>query len=659
MSGILGVWNLDGRPVEPGRLAQMSATLSHRGPDGEGQWLDGPVGLACQLMRVTPESRHETQPLVHPGGTVIVFDGRLDNREELLDLLKAYPWIEVASPDPVLILAAYEAWGDRFPERLNGDFALALFDPRRKQLLLARDAVGLRTLYYYRTGDLFLFASEIKAIVAHPRVVRRPNDDIVAEFLTHNCFYNNNPGETFFKDIYAIAPGQLALVKPHSFTTRQFWDFDPSRILRLNSFQDYAEAFRHLFAQAVGRRLRSAYPVAVLLSGGLDSSSIFCQAERLRQGSPDHNPAILGISYAASDGSPADEQTFLRDIERLYGSEIVRIPMGLLGFSENPQKEVWQVEGPLLEWNIVHQAHRRAHGLGARVLITGFWGDEVLSDMAYLTDLFRKLAWAEIKAHLQEVKRWMTDVDPTIFKKQFVKDLIKHHLPEKVGQWLKTLRARFYSGRMGARVPSWYTQGLRKRALARLSRQTLRDGRFASVHAKMLYREIKFFYNLIYLEWYNKLAAANGLDLAFPFMDRDLMAFLIQTPGEKAAYRGVPKAILREAVRGVLPETIRLRRWKGDVMVQFEAGMDKDLPGLLHQVLSQRLGARFGYLKDNGLAEELTRGKERLPGNFFHGSRNFYYLWGMELWLQTFFGQNLAGGEDTINQELEIIQKPY
>ncbi|MFY9554945.1 MAG: asparagine synthetase B, partial [Blastocatellia bacterium] len=111
MSGIVGIWNLDGQPVEDKLLASLSTTISHRGPDGEGRWVEGPVGLACQLMRVTPESLGETQPLVHSTGVVLVFDGRLDNREELIDALKSSPGITQETPDPALVLAAYIAFG--------------------------------------------------------------------------------------------------------------------------------------------------------------------------------------------------------------------------------------------------------------------------------------------------------------------------------------------------------------------------------------------------------------------------------------------------------------------------------------------------------------------------------------------------------------------
>src|ERR1041384_3461505 len=116
VSGALGVWNLDGRPVDPSLLGRMSVALKHRGPDGEDSWISGPVGLAAQLFRVTPESVGERQPAVSCSGTVLVFDGRLDNREELV---AALPGVSPGAPDTTLVLAAHAAFGDRFPERLN------------------------------------------------------------------------------------------------------------------------------------------------------------------------------------------------------------------------------------------------------------------------------------------------------------------------------------------------------------------------------------------------------------------------------------------------------------------------------------------------------------------------------------------------------------
>src|SRR5260221_484061 len=156
MSGIVGLWNLDGRPVDEAVLARMSATLAHRGPDGEGRRLCGPAGLACQHVWVTSEEVGEVQPLVGRTGAALVMDGRLDNREELLPALD----LPRSSSDAACALSAYETWGERFAERLNGDFALAVYDERAQRLLLVRDAIGIRPVYYFRSGRMFAFASE-------------------------------------------------------------------------------------------------------------------------------------------------------------------------------------------------------------------------------------------------------------------------------------------------------------------------------------------------------------------------------------------------------------------------------------------------------------------------------------------------------------------
>ena len=244
MSGIVGIWNLDGKPVEREVLARMSATMAHRGPDGEEMWIEGSVGFACQLFRVTPESEKETQPLVGRSGAVVVFDGRLDNREELLASLKNSHRVSSSSPDPDLVLAAYEVFGERLPERLVGDFALALFDSNRQQLLLARDVMGIRPLYYCRILDTFLFASEIKAFLAHPEVSTKPNDDTLANFFLANV---RDPEMTFFEGISSLPPAHMAFLTPDALRTRRYWDFDSAGSIRLGSFGEYAEGFRHLF----------------------------------------------------------------------------------------------------------------------------------------------------------------------------------------------------------------------------------------------------------------------------------------------------------------------------------------------------------------------------------------------------------------------------
>ncbi|MFQ5946350.1 MAG: asparagine synthetase B family protein [Anaerolineae bacterium] len=643
MSGIVGVWNADGKPVEKALLAKSSATLAHRGPDGEGMWIEGPIGLACQLSRVTPEAATETQPLVASSGTALVFDGRLDNREELLASLKASPGVTARCPDPILVLAAFEAFGHRFAERLAGDFALGLFDPTRQQLLLVRDAIGIRPLYYCRTEDTILFASEIKAILVHPRAPSRPNDDLLAQHLLGQ--HQEIRGMTFFEGVSSLLPAHTAIFTPRGFRTWRYWDFDSAQRIRLGSFKEYADAFRDHFDRAVRRRLRSGYPVAVSVSGGLDSSSIFCLAETLARESPGRYPPILGLSYTSRTGSPSDESAFLTEIEREYRVTVSRVPTSPVGPLNGSREAVWHVEAPFVDemWTTTHAFLSTAHRLGARVLLTGHWADQLLFDQAYLIDRFHDLAWGEVRAHLREFGRWFTDADATYFRRRFLLDLLKYSLPGPMVSLLRSLRLK----------PDrpWYTRAFRGRARRQASTRPPLASGFSTAHGRSLYEQARSAHHVLCMEWDNKVTAMHGLEMAFPFLDRDLVSFLMRIPGQMQTWQGVPKALLREGLRGVLPEAIALRTWKADFTYLVNEGMERDYPRLAGWLRSDAMSIRAGYLDQNAMRAELDRAKDRLGGSTCDTAWSLSDLLGLELWLQVFFGENHNGQENSESPE--------
>lgn len=629
MSGIVGLWNLDGRPVEESLLDRMSARLAHRGPDGEGRWVAGPVGLACQQFRVTPESARETQPLVDPSGAVLVFDGRLDNRAELLERLKDTSGMAHDVPDPALILAAYHVIGARVAEWLAGDFALALFDPRSPQLLLARDAIGVRPLYYCHLQRTVLFASEIKALLAHPDVSSKPNDELLANFLLARVYDHS---ATFVAGIRSLPPAHAAVVTPTGLTTRRYWDFDPSARIRLGSFQDYADAFRHVFGQAVQRRLRSRHPVAVSVSGGLDSSSILCLAHTLVRTRQPAAPPVLGASYTSRAGSPSDEQAFLLEIEQAYGMPIHRVPLGPMALLDHARQLTWHVEAPFLDeqWGNTRRFLQTVNRLGARVLLTGHWGDQMLFPQAYLVDLVRRLRWRTAYAHLREFPRWMTDADPRWFRNRFVKDLVKYHLPAAWFQVLRGLRDRCKQD------APWYVKTFRERALRSCWSRPPPTPRFSTVHGQSLYDEIRIGHHVLCMEWENKVAALHGLEMAFPFLDRDLLTFLMGIPGEVQTHQGVPKALLRHALQGVLPEAIAQRRWKADFTDLVNDGVERDYPQLIRCLDAHPRVAEFGYVNEHALRTHLDRLRAGLSGSTCASAWALSDLLGLELWLRTF-----------------------
>jgi asparagine synthase (glutamine-hydrolysing) len=642
MSGICGVWNLDGQPVERSLLASLSATLAHRGPDGEGIRVQGCMGMACQHLQVTLESIGEVQPLVDAAGTMLVFDGRLDNRAELLQTLADRGDVSAASSDAALVLAAYRVYGDKMPEQLNGDFALGLYDPNRRRFLLVRDAIGIRPLYYCRAKGVFLFASEIKALLAHPLVHTRPNDDALAALLLGGGGTGDDLEATFFEGIYSVPPAHVVSVTPDGQAARCYWDFDPACRTRYGSFPEYVDAFRHYFEQAVRRRLRSAFPVAVSVSGGPDSSALFCLAETLRRREPASFPPLSGVSYGTDDGSPADEQVFLRAIEQQYGVAISRAPLEAKGFVDGAKRGVWHVESPLIYglWSDDDQFVGLARQTGSKVLITGLWGDQMLFSMACLIDLFPWLALGKIHAHLQEFSRWMTDVDPSYFSwKTLLGNMsryyVRYYMPDAFQLWLRRFRTKVVET---SKKPTWYTDVLRARAFKHATRPTFPTRPTTSAYFASLYREVRTSLHVLCLEWSNKDASTHGLEMAFPFFDRDLLSFLMSIPGGIQTEKGVPRALLREAMRGVLPTSIAERRWKGDFTHVVNEGTCRDYPKVVEYFRSNSLSAKWGYLRADVMQTELPKiGEEIQHSTDNSASRRIQEVFGLEMWLQTFF----------------------
>jgi asparagine synthase (glutamine-hydrolysing) len=373
--------------------------------------------------------------------------------------------------------------------------------------------------------------------------------------------------------------------------------------------------------------------VAVSLSGGLDSSAIFCLAETLHRVGSGRTPAPVGLSYLSPAGSASDEREFLLDIERQYGVSIRCVPVRLDDLIAGCRTAVWHLEVPFLDsqWPTLHTFHRRARELGVRVMLTGHWGDQVLFPQAYLVDLFRQLRWREIHAHLQAFERWMASVEPGFFRRVFWLDLVKRHLPARWIPYLRQLRR--------TRRPSWYTAPFRRLLWPPSSSSPTPASRLPTVHAQSLYDEARSFYHVQCMEWENKAAAMHGMDIAFPFLDRDLLSFLMRIPGDMQTWQGTPKALLREGLKDVLPERIVNRRWKADFTRLANAGLDMDFPRLVECLQDGSKAAAWGFLDRNALTAQLPHLKKNI-----RDSRTCETTWeltdllGLELWLQVFFG---------------------
>jgi asparagine synthase (glutamine-hydrolysing) len=606
MSAIAGICYLDGRPVNGTDLHRMVATLAHRGPDGAGVWHHGPAGLGHCMLWTTPESLQETLPLVSQSGAlVLTADARIDNREELIATLGMADRPLGNITDSHLILAAYEKWGERCPERLLGDFAFAIWDGRRQTLFCARDHFGVRPFYYYYLpGRAFVFASEIKALHALSGVPRHLNEVRVADYLAS---VTEDKRSTFYQYIYRLPPAHSMVVDSQAAHCHAYWSLDPSYELRLPSDTAYAEAFREMFTTAVRCRLRSAFPLGTHLSGGLDSSAIACVARELLI--QDETP-LHTFSHVFDDVPQCDERPFIDAVLARGGFVPHYIHADRLRPLVDLDRVLWLHDEPF--WGPNHylpwELNRAAQQAGVRIVLDGFDGDTTVSHgAAYFSELARHGRWETFAAEAHAVSQHF-DTSPLhllqYYGLPYLEELARkwrwvafataanqlhhhfqvsrqhlmlHHglktlLPEWVWCMESALRGRNVSKQgIDAIVDRHFAQavGLQARLQALQGSRsdaprTAREEQWRSLTSGLF---------TLVLEQLDRSAAAFSMEARHPFMDKRLIGFCLALPPEQKLSQGWSRIVLRRALAKVLPQQVLWRGGKTDMTPNYLRGL--------------------------------------------------------------------------------------
>lgn len=625
MSGIVGVYHANRRAVDPLLLQRMSRAMAHRGPDGEGRWVSGPIGLGHRLLYTTPESLDEKQPVADERRECsLVWDGRLDSREELIAALKVEGRFPRGQTDPELVLDAYRQWGTDCLRRIIGEFAFALWDGRTQSLVCARDRLGLRPLHYTWDGVTLLFSSEIKPLLEALGTMPEPDDEMVLAFLLRE-FREGDQARTFFRGIQRLPPGHFLVVQERRLRIERYWAIDPARETCYPRDEEYAEHFLSLFREAVRCRTRSDFPIGAFLSGGLDSSAIVCTAERLFSDGVANFPSQEAFTLF-SDHPDSDERRHFQEVIRAIGMKAHEVygsdpdPLDRLG------ELLWQVESPIVAAN-------RQSGLtlmeavcawGCRVLLSGDGGDQLLDEIGYLADLLRTLKPLRFTRETRAFAGWYGG-DPWEFAGMALAAL----LPPKLKYWGKQIERRA--------PPSWINSDLAGEVgLKERIRQPRHRVRFPSFAQADTYLAVTSPYYLLKLEVDERTTARYGTEARYPFLDSRLVEFILSIPWERRTRNGERKRILRSAMQGIVPESIRLRQGKGD----WTESMDKSLIALCRRdppvPLENRSGRMGHYLDLTGAEELVTR--------FLRGTRDLrwevWFLITVDRWLEKFWGRN-------------------
>lgn len=551
MSAIFGAFSRSQQPFDPGILTRMGESIPWYGPDGGGQWCSDQVGMGHLLHCVTPESRHERQPLVHASGRfVLVAKARLDNRTELIDQLSQKRSLAMSLSDPDLIMAAYAAWGPECAARLLGDFAFAVWDKADRKLVCVRDQIGLVPFYYHLSPDHFVFACDVRAVIAHPAVPNTLNDAAIAMHLYFAQYVM--PRMTYLAGVEKLPPATILTVTPDKVHEQVYWSPQSVAEVRLPNDAAYVEQMAEEVKRAVHCRLRSLHPVGAHVSGGLDSSAIAVIAMRQLQA---QDKGLTGYSWLptpqSDDDMQAPEYVATQHIAAL-GITVENVDLTAESVRARLERDV-SLDGytDLFYEPLVRQ---RAKTHGIRVLLSGWGGDEVASagGQGYLAELFRRGDWRQLLR------------------------LIKSRSRSAPDSWRHALRL-FYGQVLLPILPSWLKGIRRGAAMQPLDGFTNIAPAFAAavpetlpwpesaqpvgLHAAQAYRLMRGFVQARLEVWATQ-GARDGIEYRYPLLDRKLIEFCLGVPAHLFMDEQYSRSLFRQAATGLLPDTIRCANLK-------------------------------------------------------------------------------------------------
>ncbi len=623
MSGIAGVYHLNGRPVGE-ELDRVLDGMEHRGPDGADTWCDGPVGLGHLMLETTPEDEYESLPLVDRSGNfAITADARIDNRDALIKTLDVRKPNDRPITDTELILAAYKRWGRDCPKRLLGAFAFAVWDFRKRTVTLARDHFGIRPLsYVHRPGQFFAYASLEMALVRAGLSNGEVNDRRIADFLLVPV--NVKPEETYWEDITSVPPAHTVQVTLEGRVDQErYWALDPEKETMLDSDEAYIERFRELFKEAVRCRMRSATPMASMMSGGLDSTSVACTAAQQLQGTDRqlHTLSAVFDSVPESNERSYQETALEMYTEKMIPTFFEADEMGPLHHLSRTIEHMGRPSGGGNGY-LHAELYRRAADQGLRVVLSGFDGDTTVSHgRKYANELLWKGRWAELWNQIRDSVEFHGG-GRSRARSAFL-SLIRHYLRthpltrplakawrqlrgmdgSEAGKEQLTIRPE--GGAWGGDAWQKYFQASFLKSTATDVREETPTNRWTSErkHHHMMLRRPMMEDMLRALD---ARAASMGVAVRFPFYDVRLVEYCLSLPGHLKHRNGWGRWIERASMGGILPDEIRWRKKKADLSPSYRQGLarhEKDRFSALSERFASGGSALARHLEMKAMAE--------------------------------------------------------
>lgn len=624
MCGICGAFDFKGRPIDKSLIRRMSAVLSHRGPDGSGSYVSGEIGLGHRRLSII-DLDGGAQPISNEDGTLqVVFNGEIYNFVELREELVRFGHRFATSSDTEVIVHAYEQWGPDCVTRFNGIFAFALWDTRHKQLLLARDHLGVKPLYYVIVGDRLLFASEIKSLLQYRECPREVDIEALGALFTLR--YVPSP-DTLFKGIKKLSPAHFLLVGSEGLELKRYWTETPKQLEDPDE-NALIEKYQSLVEDAVRLQMRSDVPVGLFLSSGVDSSALLAIMSQLVS-TPVHT-----FTIGFEDGEESNETNDARAIAARFGAAHDEMVVQAKDYEDYYERYLWDIEEPV--GNETAAAFYFVSMIASRkvkVALTGQGADE---------------PWAGYHRHIGVKLSELYSRLPSFLTDHLIKPAIDRFAKnERARRAAFSLHERDVLSRF-VKIYSFYDSEMKTRLFQGwIKEQISTDGHQARRALSHLYSDVSGLdplTQMLYIDTRanlpddllmvgDKTSMANSMEARVPFLDYRLIEFVESLPPDLRLRRLNGKYLHKKAMEKWLPKDVVYRKKKG-----FANPIDQWLRGRMRRYVGDCLlgdSAAVNQYFDRRFIRQMVADHEAGRQDYL---RHIYLLISFELWHNKFLG---------------------
>jgi asparagine synthase (glutamine-hydrolysing) len=548
MSVQFGRWNFEGQPAAPDYIEKVSAALAPYGPDSNESYSKGGVRILHRAFHTTKESRREKQPYISSSGAVITWDGRLDNRAELISELSDS--LTTGSTDVAIVAVASEKWGANCFAKLIGDWALSIWNPGNHSLMLAKDPMGTRHLYYSFDNNQVTWSTILDPLVRLAGKTFALNEEYIAGWFSMFPAVHLTP----CIGVHSVPPSSSVLLRSGQHAVSKYWDFDPEKKIRYRTDAEYEEHFRVVFANSIQRNLRSDRPVLAELSGGRDSSSIVCMADTIIARRTADTPSLDTISYYDDSEPNWNERPYFTKVEEKRGCTGWHVNVGARDPEDKPALLPSEchdrfVPTPGYDGRTSPQIRMCMASQGNLVVLSGIGGDEVMGGVPTpAPELRNLLARAQFCALAHQLKVWAL---------------------EKRKPWFHLFwgAARGFFPLAGVpkyiRPVPWLQSSFAKRHWSALTGYGSRTKLFGPLPSSQ--ESVGTLDALRRQLGHTALPFEPPFEKRYPYLDRDLLEFMFAIPREQLVRPTQRRSLMRRALVGIVPDEILNRKTKAFV----------------------------------------------------------------------------------------------